>query len=173
MSLLSIGIRICRSRSALFDAVIGGAMSVYAVFIYNFTNSFEEFLSLMVTWLAPWAGIYLVDMVMRRFRCTSPALFGRSGPYWYQRGWTWRALAAFGLGIIAALLSVNAPLYRGPLIHLIGDGDISIYVGFVVSGLVYYVLTRQPIRAAASAVAAPESAGGPGLTPGAQPATDQ
>lgn len=58
-------------------------------------------------------------------------------------------------------------------IHLIGDGDISIYVGFVVSGLVYYVLTRQPIRAAASAAAAPEPAGGPGLAPGAQPATDQ
>lgn len=70
MSLRSIGIRSCRSRSVLFDAVIGGAMSVYAVFICNFTNSFEEFLSLMVTWLAPWAGICRVDMVMRRFRST-------------------------------------------------------------------------------------------------------
>jgi NCS1 family nucleobase:cation symporter-1 len=173
MSLLSIGIRIRRSRSVLFDAVVGGAMSVYAVFIYNFTNSFEEFLSLMVIWLAPWAGIYLVDMTMRRFHYNSTALFGRSGPYWYQRGWNWRALAAFGLGIIAALLFANAPLYQGPLIHLIGDGDISIYVGFVVSGLVYYVLMRQPVRAAASAVAAPAPADGPGLAPGAQPATEQ
>jgi len=143
MSLLSMGVRVKRSRSVIFDAVIGGAMSVYAVFVYNFTNSFIEFLSLMVIWLAPWAGIYLTDMVMRRLRYDSADFFGRRGAYWYNRGYNWRALVAFGVGIVAALMFANAPLYQGPLIGLIGNGDISIYVGFVVAAAIYWALSRN------------------------------
>ena len=155
LSLLSMGVRIRRSRSVIFDAIIGGAMAVYAVFIYDFTNSFIEFLSLMVIWIAPWCAIYLTDMIMRRARYDSEAFFRRSGPYWYSRGWNWRAIAAFALGIGGALLFANAPLYQGPLIGLVGNGDISIYVGFAVSGLAYYALMRNRIGSQAQA---PEAA---------------
>ena len=158
LSLLSMGVRIRRSRSVIFDAIIGGLMAIYAVFIYDFTNSFIEFLSLMVIWIAPWCGIYLTDVVMRRARYDSQAFFRRSGPYWYSRGWNWRAIAAFALGIGGGLLFANAPLYQGPLIGLIGSGDISIYVGFVVSALAYYALMRSKIGALAPAQAAPADA---------------
>ncbi|MGH3277039.1 MAG: purine-cytosine permease family protein, partial [Streptosporangiaceae bacterium] len=147
LSLLSIGIKMPRARSVIFDAVIGGGMAVYAVFVYDFTNSFIEFLSLMVVWIAPWGAIYLTDMFMRRVHYDVPALFSRSGTYGYSGGWNWRALAAFGLGIVSGLLFANAPLYQGPLIGLVGDGDISIYVGFVVAAVSYYVLMRTMIRA--------------------------
>jgi nucleobase:cation symporter-1, NCS1 family len=154
LSLLSIGIKIPRVRSIIFDAVIGGGMAVYAVFIYNFTNSFIEFLSLMVIWIAPWCGIYLTDMFMRRVRYNAPALFERDGTYWYSRGWNWRAIGAFALGIGAALLFANAPLYQGPLIGVIGNGDISIYVGFVVSAVSYYLLMRGVIASQSGALTA-------------------
>jgi NCS1 family nucleobase:cation symporter-1 len=162
LSLLSIGIKMPRVRSIIFDAVIGGAMAVYAVFIYNFTNSFIEFLSLMVIWIAPWGGIYLTDMLLRRARYDAPALFARGGPYWYHRGWNWRAIGAFALGIGGALLFANAPLYQGPLIGLTGNGDISIYVGFVVASVSYYLLMRGRIGAAAGTAA---------QDPGQEPAT--
>jgi len=162
LSLLSVGIKMPRYRSIIFDAVIGGAMAVYAVFIYDFTNSFIEFLSLMVIWIAPWCGIYLTDMFMRRVRYNPPALFAKDGVYWYSRGWNWRAIGAFALGVGGALLFANAPLYQGPLIGLTGDGDISIYVGFVVSAVSYYLLMRGTIRAQSAQIAVPEAT----LTPG-------
>jgi len=153
LSLLSTGIKMPRTRSVLLDAVIGGGMAVYAVFVYNFTNSFIEFLSLMVAWLAPWCAIYLTDMLMRRARYSPKDLFARNGAYWYSRGWNWRAIAAFVLGIVGALLFANAPLYQGPLIGLIGNGDISIYVGFVVAAVTYYLLMRGTIRIQAAEAA--------------------
>src|SRR5258708_29699346 len=104
-----------RVRSIIFVAVIGGAMAVYAVFIYNFTNSFIEFLSLMVIWIAPWCGIYLTDMFMRRIRYNPRALFDHDGAYWYSRGWNWRAIGplVFGIGG-AALVPHHPPLPRAP-----------------------------------------------------------
>ena len=159
LSLLSTGIKMPRTRSIFLDAVVGGGMAVYAVFVYNFSNSFIEFLSLMVAWLAPWCGIYLTDMLMRRARYNPPDLFARGGAYWYSRGWNWRAIAAFAAGIGGALLFANAPLYQGPLIGLIGNGDISIYVGFVVAAVTYYLLMRGTIRAQrAAAEPAPSAA---------------
>ena len=160
LSLLSVGIKMPRAWSIIFDAVVGGAMAVYAVFVYNFTNSFIEFLSLMVIWIAPWGGIYLTDMLLRKVRYNAEALFERNGTYWYSGGWNWRAIFSFVLGLVAALLFANAPLFQGPLIGLIGNGDISIYVGFVVSAISYYLLMRSAIgrqnRDLASATAAGE-----------------
>lgn len=166
MSLLSMGVKIRRSRSVIFDAIIGGAMAVYAVFIYNFTNSFIEFLSLMVIWIAPWCGIYLTDMLMRRVSYNSKGLFGRGGPYWYSRGWNWRAIVAFSLGVAGAMMFANGTLYQGPLIGLIGNGDISIYVGFVLAAAAYYLLMRGAMRTSAStAVATSDAAAAAGDRP--------
>ena len=145
LSLLSVGIKMPRAWSILFDAVVGGAMAVYAVFVYNFTNSFIEFLSLMVIWIAPWGGIYLTDMLIRKVRYNAEALFEKNGTYWYSGGWNWRAIFSFVIGLVAALMFANAPLFQGPLIGLIGNGDISIYVGFVVSAVSYYLLMRSAI----------------------------
>jgi cytosine/uracil/thiamine/allantoin permease len=91
-------------------------------------------------------------MFMRRVRYNSQALFGRDGVYWYSRGWNWRAIGAFALGIGGALLFANAPLYQGPLIGVTGNGDISIYVGFVVSAVAYYLLMRGTIRSQSAAL---------------------
>lgn len=160
MSLLSVGIRIKRSRSIIFDAVIGGAMSVYAIFVYNFTTSFVEFLSLMVLWIAPWMGVFLVDMVLRRINYDAPSFFRRGGAYWYSRGWNWRGVVAFALGIAGASLFANGTLYQGPLIGLVGNGDISIYVGFVVAGVAYWALMRGRISSDPQVIASAAPATG-------------
>jgi NCS1 family nucleobase:cation symporter-1 len=146
LSLLATGIKVSRTTCIALDAVVGGGMAVYAVFVYNFTSSFIQLLSLMVVWLAPWCGIYLTDMLMRRARYDVPGLFAPEGPYWYSKGWNWRAIGVFALGIAGALLFANAPLYRGPLTGLTGDGDISIYVGFLLSAMSYYWFMQGTIR---------------------------
>jgi purine-cytosine permease-like protein len=147
LCLQAIGVRIRRSRSVVFDAVVGGTMAGYALFVHDFTNTFQQFLSLMIIWIAPWCGIYLTDMLLRRARYHGPALLARGGPYWYVRGWNPRALIAFLLGICAAMLFANGSLYHGPLIKWIGDGDISIFAGFLVAGASYFALMRPLIVA--------------------------
>jgi NCS1 family nucleobase:cation symporter-1 len=168
MSLLSMGIRMPRAKSVIIDAIVGGAMSVYAIFIYDFTNTFVEFLSLMVIWLAPWSAVYLTDMVMRKLSYDSAALSERGGAYWYSKGWNWRALVAFGLGIVSALMFANAPLYRGPLIGLIGGGDISVYTGFIVSAVAYYLLMRGPLKKTPESTISPAPSDVESVLPGAE-----
>ncbi len=146
MSLLSIGIRLARYKAVLIDAVIGGLMSVYALFIFNFVESFIQFLSFMVVWIAPWSAIYLTNMLLRRNRYEGLALHQKGGGvYWYSHGWNWRGLLALAAGIVSAALFANAPIWHGPLVRFIGGGDASIYVGFIVAAIVYLVLMRRQI----------------------------
>jgi NCS1 family nucleobase:cation symporter-1 len=151
LSLLAVGIRIKRYKAVLIDAVLGGLLSVYAVFVFNFTDSFIQFLSLMVIWIAPWAGIFFADMLLRKNRYDGAALHAHEGRYWYSNGWNFIALGSFVAGIVVAALFANAPIWQGPLTKLIGGGDVSIYVGFLVSGGLYLALMRRPLQPEASA----------------------
>ena len=154
MSFLSMGIRLKRYQAIFIDAVIASIAAIYALFIYDFSNSLIEFLSLLVIWSAPWAGIYTVNILMRRNRYDVPALYSRKGAYGYSDGWNWPAVGAFAAGIVAAALFANAPIYQGPLVGLIGGGDISIFTGLIVGGGLYYLLMRGRIsRSAPSAEA--------------------
>jgi NCS1 family nucleobase:cation symporter-1 len=143
LSLLAVGIKLRRSRAVLVDAVIGGLMSVYAIFVFDFTSSFTQFLSLMVIWIAPWGAVYLADMWLRRNRYDADALHERKGSYWYSNGWNWSAIAAFAIGTVAAAICANAPIWQGPVSKMLGGADISIYVGFAVAWLIYMALTRR------------------------------
>jgi len=99
----------------------------------------------MVLWLAPWAGVFFMDMLPRRLEYDPLGFFQRNGTYWYSKGWNWRAILAFALGIAGASMFANGTLYEGPLIGIIGNGDISIYVGFIVSAGTYWLLMRGHI----------------------------
>lgn len=161
LSLLALGVRLKRYQCVLVDAVIGGLVSVYAVFIFDFTNSFIQFLSLMVIWIAPWSGIYLADMLLRRNTYDPEALHRvGGGPYWYSGGWNRRAIASFAIGILGAGAFANAPLWRGPLVGLIGNGDISVFVGFALGFVCYYVSMRGFLKAKIEVVTATPSATG-------------
>lgn len=143
MSLLALGLKVKRWQAVLVDASIGTALSAYALFVFNFTDSFISFLSLMVLWIAPWCGIYLADMALRRGNYDVRALHQHGGRYWYRRGFNPVALVWFAAGIALAALFANSALYTGPLTSLVGGGDISIFVGLVVSLIGYYLTMRR------------------------------
>jgi NCS1 family nucleobase:cation symporter-1 len=159
LNLQAIGVRIARYKAVLIDAAIAAVMSIYALFVFNFVDSFIQFLSLMVIWIAPWTAIYLTDMLLRHNRYEPQALHRRDGPYWYERGWNWPAIGAFAAGIIAAALFANAPIWTGPLVGLVGNGDVSILAGFVVAGCGYYLLMRTRLWAMRSAQPQPAVGG--------------
>jgi NCS1 family nucleobase:cation symporter-1 len=139
-----IGVPLPRSRTVIIDAVLITAGSLYALFVSDFTTSLTNFLSLMVIWIAPWGGIYLVDIWLRRNRYDVEALHRTDGGrYHYRAGLNPRALAALALGIVAGGAFANSAEFRGPLVGTIGGGDLSVVIGFAVGALAYLVLSRS------------------------------
>jgi NCS1 nucleoside transporter family len=148
MSLLALGLKAKRWQAVLIDATIGTALSAYALFVFDFTESFTSFLSLMVLWIAPWCGIYLADMALRRGRYDVAALHQHGGRYWYRRGFNPLALGWFAAGIVLGALFSSSAVYTGPLTGWVGGGDISIFVGFAVAVVGYYLTARRGVARA-------------------------
>ena len=159
MSLLALGLKIKRWQAVLVDAVIGTSLAAYAVFVSDFTSSFISFLSLMVLWIAPWCAIYLADMALRRGNYDVAALYQHGGRYWYRRGFNPVGLGWFVAGIVLAALFASSSIYSGPLTGLVGGGDISIFVGFLIPLAGYYLTMRSRVARADGAQAAGTAAG--------------
>jgi NCS1 nucleoside transporter family len=146
MSLLAIGLPLKRWQAVLVDAVLGTSAAAYALFVFDFSESFTGFLSLMVVWIAPWCGIYTADLLLRRGKYDIHALHHRSGgTYWYSKGFNLIGLGWFATGILAAALFANSAIYTGPLTDFIGGGDLSIVVGFVIAFAGYYATARSRV----------------------------
>lgn len=145
LNLQAMGVRLQRYKTVVIDAVLATGFVCYALWVSNFVTSLENFLALMIWWIAPWTAIYLVDMYLRRFRYTSEDLVGRRGGlYWYNNGFNWNALVALIAGAGGAVLFTNATLFASPLTTgPLGGMDLSIPVGMIVSGLVYYLFARR------------------------------
>lgn len=86
MSLLALGLKVKRWQAVITDATVGTALSIYALFVFDFTNSFIEFLSLMVLWIAPFGGVHLAGMLLRRGRYDVEALYATSGRHLVPEG---------------------------------------------------------------------------------------
>jgi NCS1 family nucleobase:cation symporter-1 len=145
LTLLALGVRLPRWKTIIIDCVIATALSVYAIFFYDFTTAFTEFLSLMIIWIAPWCAVFLVDAMLRRFRySTSDLLAAKGGRYWFTGGVNRAGFASFVLGALATFFTTNAVRWQSPLsTHLLGGADLSIPVGMLVAGGAYYALARR------------------------------
>jgi purine-cytosine permease-like protein len=147
LTLLALGVKLPRWKTIIIDCVIATALSVYAIFFYDFTTAFTEFLSLMIVWIAPWCAVFLVDAGLRRFRySTSDLLDTRGGRYWYAGGVNRAGFVSFVLGAVAAFFTTNAVRWQSPLsTDVLGGADLSIPVGMLVAGGAYWVLRRREL----------------------------
>lgn len=147
-----LGVPLERARTVIIDAAVITIGSIYATFVSDFTTSLTNFLSLMVIWIAPGVAIYLVDIWLRRNRYDTAALQRTDGgPYFYRGGVNPRGLIALVAGIVAGGAFANSIEFQGPLIDVISGGDLSVVVGFVVGGGLYFALVRGRARAAVEA----------------------
>ena len=100
----------------------------------------------------------MTDFPLRRVRYDAPSLaVPRGGLYWRNGGLHWPALIAQAIGMVAALMWINAaddiPAYIGPLSsHFPGiyGADFSWALGISVGALVYWVLAAGGVRAEAT-----------------------
>ena len=152
VTLQSLVPRLHRITCVAIDTVICLFVAAYAVFSSRFYTLLSDFLVFIIVWLAPWCAIYLTDSWLRRTRYDPASLLVTSGGLYYRRiGVHWRALVALGGGMIAAALWLNAyPPYVGPLASRIGGplgSDLSVFTGFIVGGVLYWLLARRAVHA--------------------------
>jgi nucleobase:cation symporter-1, NCS1 family len=167
LNLLVLGLKVERYKSVFIDAVITITAAVIALFVYNFSTVFTEFLSLLVILLAPWSAVYLTDFWLRRGRYAhaEDLLRSRGGAYWYRNGIHWPAIVSLLAGVVCGGLVANTTLWQGPIsTGLLGGADLSPIVGFIVGGGLYVLMTRRSGvyagQAATAAVSAPVVAEG-------------
>ena len=143
LTLQTIGLSIKRWQATLIDMAICTVLAGIAIFNANFNTLYGQFLSLLIIFLAPWCAIYLVDAWLRRNSYNSEGLLTRiGGPYWYQGGINLAGLIAMIGGMVASALWLNSALLQGPFSHMFGGSDMSFFTGFIVGGLLYWMLAR-------------------------------
>lgn len=99
-------------------------------------------LTIMLYLLVPWTSVNLVDyFFVRRGRYAVTHLFTRDGIY---GAWGRRGLIAYLLGCLAALPFFVVPdVYTGPAARALGGVDVGWLVGLLVSGGLYFALSRS------------------------------
>lgn len=151
LGLLALHVRAPRWVAVVIIGTIASVLTYVAIFGYNFMELYAQFLLLTLVLLSPWVAILLVDFWLRRGRYQPIALhtWGH-GPYWYRTGVNWPAVAVYLLGILAALAFSNPNLWTNPIaVYLLGGADISLFVGFALTGVLYYLVQRRRLRGAA------------------------
>ncbi|MFF3314876.1 purine-cytosine permease family protein [Streptomyces sp. NPDC003035] len=145
LNLQVLGIPWSRARAIVISAAVTALGSLGALFLTDFTTSLLSFLSLLIIVFAPWGGVFLADMVMRRCTYDSDALHGAErGAYWYRSGWHPAGLVALLAGIVFAALTCDSALWTGPLVAPLGGADLTL-LGAAVSALVYVLLARRSV----------------------------
>ncbi len=146
---------------------VAGVLALAAVWLAvslslnaNAINALYDALSVMLYLLVPWTAVNLMDyFFVRKGRYAIKDFFSAQGIY---GAWAWRGLLAYAIGFIASIPFFNlAGVFEGPVARALGGVDISWAPGLVVSGLVYYLITRDlDLAAELPAIAASDEAFG-------------
>ena len=153
VTLQALGVPVRRWGAVIIDTVICAVVTGLILFHGNFSKDFAGFLLYIVVWLAPWFGILITDYLLRGRKYHSLSLrSSRDGIYWRNGGIHWPAVIAQVVGMVAALLWINAafafPAYAGPISnHFPGlaGGDFSWAIGIVVGALLYWALAGRSV----------------------------
>ena len=99
-------------------------------------------LTLMLYFLVPWTSVNLTDyFFVRRGHYAVTHLFTPNGIY---GAWGARGLIAYTLGLVASVPFFVVPdVYIGPGARAIGEVDIGWLVGLLLSGAIYWLLSRS------------------------------
>jgi purine-cytosine permease-like protein len=160
LAMQSVGIPLHRYSATALDTAISTAIVLYILFVQDFSTALNNFVALMIVWLAPFAGVWITDGLLRRWHYDPVAVHttrrGEANPYWSWNGINTHGFAALFAGVVACVLTINAPVFQGPVSRLLDGVDLTWIVGFVVSALTYLALARVSNKAGAEG--APEFA---------------
>lgn len=86
--------------------------------------------------MLPWLAIRLIDFFFesRTSHIEPKAFYDKNGLF---GGVKWDGLGAFFAGIVVSSPFMAGGIYEGPLARMLGGADISYFVSFIVTGIVY------------------------------------
>jgi purine-cytosine permease-like protein len=158
VTLQALGLPVRRWGAVIIDTVVCAGVTAAIVFAKNpdtFYSYFYGFLLYIVVWLAPWFGILMTDYLLRGRKYHGLSLrSARDGMYWRNGGIHWPAIIAQVVGMVAAMMWINASsapkalAYTGPLSnHFPGlaGGDFSWALGIIVGAGVYWLLAARSV----------------------------
>jgi purine-cytosine permease-like protein len=145
LCLQSVGLPLRRWQATVLDTVMSTAIVLYILFVRDFTSALHDFVALMVVWLGPFAGVWITDGLMRRWRYDPVAIHDVTGTseHWGWHGFSPGAWLALLAGIVVSLLTMNAPVFQGPVSELLGGADLSWTLGPLTSALTYRAIARR------------------------------
>ena len=138
LSLLAAGIRIPRPISAAIVAVLSFAATLY-LYYNNFASTVENYLLIITYWIGPWAAVVLIDWQARR----RSRIDGDRAVDFAALPSGRNALIALVVGFVASIPFMNQTLFVGALVSTLEGADIAYLIGFVVSGIVYWILEQS------------------------------
>lgn len=158
MSGLVCGLRLSRRNSVYLIGAVGMALTLFFGG-ERFAESFQAYLFLIVYWIAPWAGIILIDFF----------LFHRSGkayrteefytPKYGLDGVRLSGFSALLIGIVISVPFMSSPLFTGPIAEAVGGADFSYIVSFFISAGLYLKFGRPSEEAASGTTGALDKTG--------------
>ena len=170
VSLQAMGLNLKRYQAVILDSVIACGLTIWAEFQSTFSLYMKEFVGVIIVWIAPWLGIYLMDWILRKYRYNASELqrTDSGGLYWGMGGFNWNAIIAFFVGLVCSTIAfskapppVNFPFHwmtpisnhyggacAGNLVHgactagWYGGADFSVPTGIIIAGLLYFILEK-------------------------------
>lgn len=120
-------------KGAIVTGIIGiiimpwKLLSDYSTYIFSWLNGYAAF-------LGPIAGILIVDYyLIRNANIDVSELFRLNGRYSYSNGYNSRAIIALIVGILVGIIGRVIPQLKTLY-------DYAWFVGFIISGIIYYIL---------------------------------
>jgi nucleobase:cation symporter-1, NCS1 family len=149
--LQSVGVPLRRYQATAVDAVVSSLVILYVLFLQdNFLTTLNDFVILMIIWIAPFGAIWIVDGLLRRWHYDPVDIHavreGAAGRYWGWHGINLRGVIAWICGAGAGVLTINAPILQGPVSRALSGADLSWILAPIVGAVVYYALAAGPIR---------------------------
>ena len=121
----------------------------------SFLDNFENFLLLVLYFFIPWTAVNLVDyFLVRKGHYAIAEIFRPHGIY---GRWGWRGILSYLVGFVAMVPFFSTGLFSGWVANAAHGADFSLFVGLPVSGLLYWVLSRNIDVAAEQALAEREA----------------
>jgi len=156
----ALGARVRRPIIAAVVAVIAFAAILW-MNAGDTSGKFTNVLLFIGYWIAPFCAIVMIDWHYNKDRYTPSFLRGALA--FRRLGNGWPGLVAFVVAFGIMVPFMNTSIVVGPIANALQGADLAFYVGFVVAGVLYYVLRRIAAdQQAKQAVTPSVDAAGPG-----------
>ena len=146
LCLQSVGLPLKRYQATALDTVVSGAIVLYILFVQDFTTVLHDFVALLVAWLGPFGAVWITDGLIRRWHYDAAEIHDITArsEYWGWHGFNPRGWLAMIAGVVVCLLTMNAPIFQGPVSELLGGADLTWTLGPLTSAAVYWAIARRP-----------------------------